>query len=519
MGDPIMILSTIFGLCLLLLLIRLFHTFWWTPVYVQYRLGSQGIKGPSYKFIHGNTKEMLEMRNAALSKPLGLLDDIFPRVLPHVYTWLSKYGKNYLSWKGAQPELMITEPELIKELLINRDRAYLKPSPPFDSMKLMGNGLVTSNGERWAQHRNLINKAFQGESLKKMIPEMVVSVELMLQSWKNHLEKEIEVFEEFRLLSADIISRTAFGSNYLEGKNIFDMKVKYSNITRMNILKSRFPSISKIWKTSDEIEADKLLSRIHKSVMDIIKKREEKVKLGEIDNYGTDFLGLLLQAYHDVDENRRILVEDLIDECKTFYIVGQEPINSLLSWTVLLLAIHTDWQEKAREEVIELFGHQNPHPDDLSKLNIVTMIINEALRLYPPAVGFPRKCDSEVRLGKFILPANIHLFISNLVAHHDSRIWGDDAHLFNPERFSGGVAKATSNNVAAYFPFGFGPRTCVGFNFATMGAKIVLMMILQRYRFTLSPAYVHSPVVHFVLYPQHGIQVILHSLKSEEGPS
>ncbi|TYG36973.1 hypothetical protein ES288_D13G105400v1 [Gossypium darwinii] len=487
MGDPIMILSTIFGLCLLLLLIRLLHTFWWTPVYIQYRLGSQGIKGPSYKFIHGNTKEMLEMRNAALSKPLGLLDDIFPRVLPHVYTWLSKYGKNYLSWKGAEPELMITEPELIKEVLINRDRAYLKPSPPFDSMKLMGNGL-------------------------KMIPEMVVSVELMLQSWKNHLEKEIEVFEEFRLLSADIISRTAFGSNYLEGKNIFDMKVKYSNITRMNIFKSRFPSIRLI-------EADKLLSIIHKSVMDIIKKREEKVKLGEIDNYGADFLGLLLQAYHDVDENRRILVEDLIDECKTFYIVGQEPINFLLSWTVLLLAIHTDWQEKAREEVIELFGHQNPHPDDLSKLNIVTMIINEALRLYPPAVGFPRKCDSELRLGKFILPANIHLFISNLVAHHDPGIWGDDAHLFNPERFSGGVAKATSNNVAAYFPFGFGPRTCVGFNFATMGAKIVLMMILQRYRFTLSPAYVHSPVVHFVLYPQHGIQVILHSLKSEEGPS
>lgn len=110
---------------------------------------------------------------------------------------------------------------------------------------------------------------------------------------------------------------------------------------------------------------------MHNSVTEIIKKREEKVKLGNIDCYGTDFLGLLLNAYHDVDENKRLLVQDLIDECKTFYIAGQETINSLLSWTVLLLAIHTDWQDKAREEVIELFGHQNPHPNVLSKLHTV----------------------------------------------------------------------------------------------------------------------------------------------------
>ncbi|KAA3487965.1 cytochrome P450 CYP749A22-like protein [Gossypium australe] len=519
MGDPILILSSFVCLCLLLVLFRFLHRFWWTPVYIQYRLGSQGIKGPSYKFIHGNTKEMLKMRNEALSKPLGLLDDIFPRVLPHVYTWMNNYGKNHLSWRGGEPQLLITEPELIKEVLNNRDGSYLKASLPFYSMKLMGNGLATSEGEQWVKHRKLINPAFQGENLRKMIPEMIVSVELMLQSWKKYQGKEIEVFEEFRLLTSDIISRTAFGSNYFEGKTIFDMMTKYSNIIRRNIFKPRFPGLSKIWKTSDEIEADKLLGVMHNSVMEIIKKREEKVKLGDIDCYGTDFLGLLLKAYHDVDENKRILVQDLIDECKTFYIAGQETINSLLSWTVLLLAIHTDWQDKAREEVIELFGHQNPHPNDLSKLHTISMIINEALRLYPPSVAFIRRSEREVRLGKFILPANIQLFISNLVVHHDPRIWGDDAHLFKPERFSGGVAKAASNNVAAYFPFGIGPRTCVGFNFATVGAKIVLMMILQRYRFTFSPTYVHSPVINFLLVPQHGIQVILHSLQNDEGPS
>ncbi|MBA0783015.1 hypothetical protein Gotri_000812 [Gossypium trilobum] len=463
MGDPILILSSFVCFCLLLVPFRFLHRFWWTPVYIQYRLGSQGIKGPSYKFIHGNTKEMLKMRNEALSKPLGLLDDIFPRVLPHVYTWMNNYGKNHLSWRGGEPQLLITEPELIKEVLNNRDGSYLKASLPFYSMKLMGNGLATSEGEQWVKHRKLINPAFQGENLEKMIPEMIVSVELMLRSWKKYQAKEIEVSEEFRLLTSDIISRTAFGSNYLEGKTIFDMMTKYSNIIRRNIFKPRFPGLSKIWKTSDEIEGDKLLGVMHNSVMEIIKKRKEKVKLGDIDCY--------------------------------------------------------DWQDKAREEVIELFGHQNPHPNDLSKLHTISMIINEALRLYPPTVAFIRRSEREVRLGKFILPANIQLFISNLVVHRDPGIWGDDAHLFKPERFSGGVAKATSNNVAAYFPFGIGPRTCVGFNFATVGAKIVLIMILQRYRFTFSPTYVHSPVINFLLVPQHGIQVILHSLQSDEGPS
>ncbi|KAK8549934.1 hypothetical protein V6N13_055494 [Hibiscus sabdariffa] len=263
------------------------------------------------------------MRTEALSKPLGLADDIVPRVLPHVHTWKNKYGKNYLSWRGGQAQLAITELELIKEVLNNRDKVYQKAPPPFYIKKVMGNGLATSVGERWVKHRRLINHAFQGDCLKKMIPEMIVSVEMMLQSWRHHQGKEIEVFEEFRLLTSDIISRTAFGSSYLEGKNIFDMTKRYSDIIRRNAFRISLPGISEIWKTSDEMEADKLLRLMCDSVREIVEKREEKVKLGDI-----------------------------------------------------------DWQDKAREEVIELFGHKNPHPKDLSKLNTITMIINEALRLF-----------------------------------------------------------------------------------------------------------------------------------------
>ena len=115
-------------------------------------------------------------------------------------------------------------------------------------------------------------------------------------------------------------------------------------------------------------------------------------------------------------------------------------------------------------------------------------------------------------MGDLNLPADVYSFISTPAIHHDPQTWGEDVHLFKPERFSEGVDKATKNNVAAFLPFGIGPQNCVGFNFALNEAKIALAMILQRYTFTLSPAYVHSPVQVLANRPQFGVQVRLHSV-------
>ncbi|KAE8712252.1 11-oxo-beta-amyrin 30-oxidase [Hibiscus syriacus] len=208
-------------------------------------------------------------------------------------------------------------------------------------------------------------------------------------------------------------------------------------------------------------------------------------------------------------------LEDLVDECKTFYLTGQETVNSLLAWTVFLLAIHGDWQEKARREVIEIFGNQNPHPEGIAKLKTITMIINETLRLYGPSTLLVRQVAREVQLGKLVLPANMDLLVPNMALHHDPHLWGDDVHLFKPERFAEGIGRATKYNAAAFFPFGLGPRSCVGMTFAITETKIALTMILQCYTFTLSPAYVHSPMTILTLRPQHGIQIILESLHKD----
>ncbi|PKI69546.1 hypothetical protein CRG98_010074 [Punica granatum] len=146
----------------------------------------------------------------------------------------------------------------------------------------------------------------------------------------------------------------------------------------------------------------------------------------------------------------------------------------------------------------------------------MTMIINESLRLYTPGISLNRKVNRQVRVGKLIVPANMEFCVASLKVHHDPKIWGEDVHLFNPERFSVGVAKATDNNPAVFLLFGMGPRNCVGMNFATTEAKIALSMILQRYSFMLSPTYTHSPSELITIRPQYGLHVILHPLQKED---
>ncbi|KAL6192912.1 hypothetical protein ACLB2K_033998 [Fragaria x ananassa] len=515
LGGLVFILSSFLFLFLLFALIKILHRLWWKPTCIQKLMALQGIKGPSYRFIHGNSKEISSMQKEAMSRPKSLSHDIFSYVQPHFYLWSRAYGKNFLQWHGSRAQLVITEPDLCKEVLNNKDRTFVKTDIPIFIKKLLGDGLVTTEGEKWGRLRKLANFAFHGESLKSLIPATIASTELMLERWKNHEEgKEIEIFEEFRVLTSEVISRTAFGSSYSEGKSIFDMLMKLSFLTFKNAFKARIPIISNIFKTSDDIEAENLEKGIRDSILEMVKKREQKAMTTskEEQSFGSDFLGLLVKAHHDVDVNQRITVDDLVDECKTFYFAGQETTNSLLAWTVFLLAFNTDWQEEARKEVLQLFGKQTPNPDGISKLKTMGMIINESLRLYPPVVSIERKVAREVRLGKLLVPADLEIFIPALALQHDPQFWGQDAELFKPERFSEGVAKATNNNMVTFLPFGMGPRNCVGYNFAINEAKIALAMILQRHSFTLSPSYVHSPFRILTVRPQHGVQVMLHSL-------
>ncbi|CAN1794955.1 Cytochrome P450 CYP749A22 [Linum perenne] len=435
---------------------------------------AQGIKGPSYRFFHGNTKEIAFMRIQAAKLPMELSHHVLPRLQPHIYTWTKLYGNNFLQWYGSRAQLVVTEPELIKE------------------------------GDKWSKMRKLATHAFHGESLKVMVPAMISSVEMMLERWKT----EIDAFEEFRILTSEIISRTAFGSSYLEGEKVFGLLMKMVSIISRNHYKVRIPGLQSLFRTGDEHESAVIQQEIKSIIINMVSKRKEENSTSS----ATDFLGMLLKAYTDPDRSNSITLDDLVDECKTFYVAGHETTTSSLTWTVLLLALHSEWQDKAREQVVKLFGKDTtPTPDGISRLSILTMIINESLRLYPPVFHVSRRVERDVRLGgKLMLSKGTEVYIPNLAVHHDTGTWGEDAQLFKPERFAEGVVAKGSSGT--FLPFGMGARNCVGMNFAITEEKIALSMILQRYRFRLSDKYVHSPAQVLTSCPKHGLQIVLEKL-------
>ncbi|GMH14190.1 hypothetical protein Nepgr_016031 [Nepenthes gracilis] len=248
----------------------------------------------------------------------------------------------------------------------------------------------------------------------------------------------------------------------------------------------------------------------------IIYKRKEAMEIGE--DAKEDLLGILLQSSsnnvkkHGSDiHHLGLTIKEVIDECKLFYIAGQETTSMLLVWTLIMLSKHQDWQARAREEVLRTFGHNKPSFGELNHLKIVTMILHEVLRLYPPVIATVRSVQNDIKLGKLFLSAGVLLNLAIVISHQDEEIWGNDAKEFKPERFSKGISNAIEGNVS-FFPFGWGPRICIGQNFAMFEAKIAIGMILQRFSFELSPTYAHAPTNKITLQPQFGAHIILHRL-------
>ncbi|KAL3502797.1 hypothetical protein ACH5RR_037246 [Cinchona calisaya] len=502
-------------LVLLVLVWRVFNWVWLKPKKLEKQLKEQGIKGNPYKLLYGDFKEISTLFKEAHSKPINLSDDILPRVIPYFPEAIKKYGKNTYVWLGPTPLVLILDPGQIREIM---QKIYLFQKPRANPLsRLLVEGLASYEGDKWAKHRKLINPAFHVEKLKHMLPAFYTSASEILSKWEEIVSpkgsSELDVWPDLQTLTSDAISRTAFGSNYREGRRIFELQTEQGEHW-LKVIMSVYITGWRFLPTKRNRRMKQIAKEVQDSIREIINTRIKTMRAGKACD--DDLLTILLESnFKEIDSHGNddfgMTIWEVIEECKLFYFAGQETTSVLLVWTMVLLSRFPDWQARAREEVLQLFGTQKPDFDGLNHVQLVTMILYEVLRLYPPIPALIRRVAEETKLGNLSIPADVMVSLPTLGLHHDPEIWGDDVKEFKPERFAEGVSHATKGQVA-FFPFGWGPRICIGQNFAMLEAKLVLVMILQHFSFELSPSYSHAPRSVITIQPQFGAHLILHKL-------
>ncbi|KAL6506887.1 hypothetical protein OROHE_022324 [Orobanche hederae] len=511
------ILFSVMFVGLIALTFKFLNWVWFRPKRLEKFLRNQGLHGNSYRLLLGDMKDLISVTKQEQPKSIQISDHLPPHILPYYYQIITKYGENSFIWFGPSPRLNICDPQLMKEILSRAD-VYHKPLPDPIGQTVAG-GLLFLEDEKWAGHRKIISPAFHMDKLKIMVPAIRLSCANMIENWEalfssSERSKEIDVWPHLENLTGDVISRVAFGSNHEEGSRIFELQKEKVKLV-LELMKFMFIPGWRYVPTKANKSMTAFSKEIEFLLRGIINQREKAMKSGQI--VSDDLLSTLLESnFNEIHENKNkknagLSIEEVIDECRLFYFAGSETTSLLLVWTMVMLSKHQEWQARAREEVSRVLSNGEPTFDSLSRLKIVTMILNEVLRLYPPAPLLARTPTKPVKLGNITLPVGVDLILLIGLVHSDPKIWGDDVHEFRPERFSDGISGVTKGQFS-FIPFGSGPKTCIGQHFAMVEAKLAMAMILKSFSFELSSSYLHAPFPVITLQPQHGVPLVLHKL-------
>jgi cytochrome P450 len=390
--------------------------------------------------------------------------------------------------------IFVNHPDLIEEVLVTNARKYSKGRVLRANRHVFGEGLLTSEGEFWLRQRRLAQPAFHRARIASYAVTMVEYAQRMLEGWRDGEERDAH--QEMMRLTLQIVGKTLFDADVERdaqevGKSLELLLEIGANFRRAIFVPHWLPTAANFRMKKEIAQIEKILYRI------IAERRASGRDTG-------DLLSMLLHAQDE--DGSRMTDRQLRDETITLFLAGHETTASTLSWAWWLLAQNPTVEAKLHAELDGVLGDRLPTLDDLPKLIYTGHVITESLRLYPAAWGLARLVVEDHEIAGYPVTKGMGVAMAQWVVHRDPR-WYDAPEEFRPERWEDDLMKRLPR--FAYFPFGGGPRQCIGNTFAVMEATLILATIARKFRLRLVANHPVTPLASITLRPRHGVRVIV----------
>jgi cytochrome P450 len=403
----------------------------------------------------------------------GNLIQFGPGRLDFLLSVARDYGSLASLRLGTNRIFLASDPHLVERVLVTDAKYYVKHFGARAYKPVLGNGLVTSEGDVWLRQRRLSQPSFLKQRVQSYAPLMAELTKKMLDQWQPG--SDVDVHFEFSSLTSAIALKTLFDLDDAGDRERFTACLRES----FTLMSARLRHIIKLpaWIS---IGSNRKLNRVVKELYSVVdgfiaagRARKEP---------GDDLLSRLIAARDD--DGSRMSDRQLRDEMMTLYLAGHETTALTLSWSWYLISQHSDVEEKLVAEWNQVLAGRIPTPEDLPNLPYTEAVLTEAMRVYPPVYLIGREATRDLELGGYRVKKGYTIFMSQWVNHRDPRYFPDPERFF-PDRWENGLAARIPK--FAYYPFGGGPRICIGNTFALMEAAIILAAVGQKYRFTLKP--------------------------------
>lgn len=390
---------------------------------------------------------------------------------------------------------LVSRPDLIHDLLLSTNRTYAKGyDRDWSLRRLLGHGLITSEGAQWRHQRQRSQPTFRRAEIATFGDTMVELTDRMVDGWVDGQPRDLHA--DLLLLTMRITARTLFAVDLGErapavSDALSEALDAYSEQMTSGVWGLTGMVLGRFGHQVQPRRFRLATERIDAAVTNLIAMRAHAAP-------GPDLLHQLLGAHDDR------AAPELHDEVQSLLLAGHETTANALSWTFVLLARHPETARRLRAEIEAVVGDRAPTVDDLDALPYTAATVTESMRLYPPAWAVSRKPLVDVEIDGRTIPAESEILMSQWVVHRDPQ-WFDDPDRFVPERWLDGLEDRLPKG--AYFPFGGGPRTCIGNHFAMLEARLLLVRLLQRASFHIEQSTV-VPQPSITLRPTGGVRVV-----------